>query len=105
MLNDYQNETPEKSVNNYIEQNSDVTKLRGGPTTTWLKLFEKDLVEIRKHPDEVINQLLWNTSACRQIWLESMSCPKITFVLKCHSYFDRNISVFYYIFYGIYDPC
>ena len=61
------NETPAKSVINYIEQNSDVTKLRGGQTTTWLKLFEKDLEEIRQHPDENINELLWNRSAWRQI--------------------------------------
>ena len=49
--------TPAKSVINYIEQNSDVTKLRGSQTTKWLKLFENDLEEIRKHPDEDIKQL------------------------------------------------
>ena len=37
------NETPAKPVINYIEQNNDVTKLRGGQTTTWLTLFEKHL--------------------------------------------------------------
>ena len=46
MLNNYQ---MKQSVLNYIEQNSDVTKLRTGQTTTWLKLFEKELDEIRKH--------------------------------------------------------
>ena len=60
------NETPAKSVINYIEQNSDVTKLRGGQTTAWLKLLEKDLEEIRQHPDENINQFLWNRSTWRQ---------------------------------------
>ena len=60
------NETPAQSVLNYIEQKSDITKLRGGQTTTWLKLFEKDLNETRKHPDDNINQLLWNRSAWRQ---------------------------------------
>ena len=44
------NETPAKSVINYNEQNSFVTKLRESQTTTWLKLFEKDLEEIRKTP-------------------------------------------------------
>ena len=57
------NKTPAKSVMNYIEQNSDVTKLRGGQIATWLKLFEKDLEEIRKKTDEDIKQLLWNRSA------------------------------------------
>ena len=53
------NETPAKSVINSIEQNSDVTKLRGGgQTTTWLKLVEKDLEEIRQPPDKNINQIL-----------------------------------------------
>ena len=61
------NEMPAKYVINYIEQNSDVTKLGGGQTTTWLKLLEKDLEEIRQHPDENINQLLWNRSACRHL--------------------------------------
>ena len=37
---DIQNETPAKYVLNDIEQNSDVTKLREGQTTTLLKLFE-----------------------------------------------------------------
>ena len=60
------NETPAKYVLNYIEQNSDVTKLRGGQITTWLKLLEKDLDEIRKHTDEDIKQILWNRSAWRQ---------------------------------------
>ena len=60
------NETPAKSVINYIEQDSDVTKLRGGQTRTWLKLLEKDLEEFKQHPDENINKLLWNRSAWRQ---------------------------------------
>ena len=60
------NGTPAKSVINYIEQNSDVTTLWGSQTTTWLKLFKKDLEEIRQQPDENINQLLWKRSAWRQ---------------------------------------
>ena len=48
------NETPAKSVINNIEQNSDVTKLWGGQTITWLKLLEQDLKEIRQHPYENI---------------------------------------------------
>ena len=42
------NETPAKSVINYIEQNSDVTKLQKGQTTTWLNILEKYFEEIRQ---------------------------------------------------------
>ena len=30
------------------------------------KIFEKDIDGIRKHPQEVIKQLMWNRSAWRQ---------------------------------------
>ena len=58
--------TPAQTALNHIQSNNTMKKLKGGQKTTWIKNVQKDLDNLKIHPQENITELTLDRSAWRQ---------------------------------------
>ena len=65
-------QTPAQTALKHVRSNNRMKKLRGGHWNTWIKNLEKDLDDLRLHPQENLTELIQD----RSVWRKRKRCKQ-----------------------------